>query len=274
LNKRALFYIVGLCFGSAPNLVIARDCGTGVPDGSPCTLPVVSVDGSGSSNSGGSPHPNPNEPGINPDPTFGGGGGGTTESPPDRESVCQYLRDIKPGNCPNPIPAPMGADFGVGSYAGGSGLPKLIFLKNSQKVMPDERQKLEVALFMHTSGAAAAWKPADENNRQLLVEVAQACEQMAAIPAFMGGIRNAAVDCQDALGSLTREAGGRSFASTFTQWLDLNRFDIGLGPLSLDTAVSALSPENSLSIKHEKAQSEGKCATWWHDSQANQCGVP
>lgn len=61
----------------------------------------------------------------------GGGGDGGGSGGPDPAVACTYLAQARPPSCPTAIKMPSGAEFGAGSYAGGSGLAKLIYLKNS-----------------------------------------------------------------------------------------------------------------------------------------------
>lgn len=62
--------------------------------------------------------------------------------------------------------------------------------------------------------------------------------------------------------------------SSVRDWMDLNKFDIGLGYLSLEGIIAAWAPENSLTAKFNRLQAETKCAQWWEGVMVNRCSVP
>ena len=194
--------------------------------------------------------------------TGSGGGGDNTVD------VCSSLGLQKPGGCTDPVAPPSGANYGQGTYAGGSALAKLIYLKDSGLMLPASSRIIDSALATHTLGIANRFVPYSTVNAQLMDSVKSACQYQTDYA--MAGAYGTS-KCADAFSRLTQEAGDPNFSSWFSNWLSTNHLDVGLGPLSLQSLANALAPENSLTAKQEAVTQHAKCADWWSISQTNGC---
>lgn len=205
-------------------------------------------------------------------------GGGAGPGAPSQAWACGYLSNNRPPSCPANIPYPSGtADYGADSYAGGSGLAKLIYLKNSGLLRESDRSWIELRLIDHTNDIVfGSFDEALVINRRLIIGVANGCIAIAEGDklSWPYQLTDGARKCQEALEILVREAGGETMVSAARDWMDLNKFDIGLGYLGLESVIAALSPDNSLTTKFNKLQAETKCAQWWEGVMVNRCSVP
>lgn len=203
-----------------------------------------------------------------------GGGGGT---PPATEKPCDHLRAEKPANCPNPIPFPHGYSYGFGQYAGGSGIPKLIWwIDHEDGVDQSARQIARNGLAYHTDAIANIFISLTQANQSLILAVQAACHQQHIIdsenPMIVAPVSWAEQRCLDVLERVQAESGDAGFRGYFYEWL--NREGIHLDDLGIpETVIDLLSPSNSLNTKYNMVSADAKCSKWWNDVQANQCSI-
>lgn len=201
------------------------------------------------------------------------GGGG----PPPESLPCAHLRQTKPASCPNPIAFPVGYNYGQGQYAGGSGLPKLLYwIHHQDGVGPAARQAARNGLAYHTSALANGFISLDRANESLLLAVHEACQLQTqyidGINVFNTGLTASEIKCVDLLERLQAEAGDPGFRSYFFDWL--NREGLALDDLGIpETLINTLSPSNSLQVKFNMVTADAQCSKWWTDVTANQCSL-
>ena len=108
-------------------------------------------------------------PGPGPGGSGGGSGGGWNNGetdPPNQcndsnnycqgYSPCDYLAVSKPDQCPNPIPKPIGYDYGRDSFPAGSAMAKLLYIvDHAEGVDATSREVIRNAMAWQTEQFAA-----------------------------------------------------------------------------------------------------------------------
>lgn len=204
----------------------------------------------------------------------GEGGNGEYVPPPEPTPCAQLLRE-KPENCPNPLPFPNGYTYGSGEYAGGSGIPRLLYwIDHTSNVDPAAREFARTALSLHTIDIAQGFVTQELADQRLILSVQTACQMQNLTdqqnPWIVQEVSPMERDCIEILERLQAEAGQAEFRTYFHWWLEregLHLDDLGIP----ESIVDLLSPSNSLRVRYTLINADAKCSRWWANAQTNQC---
>lgn len=201
----------------------------------------------------------------------GGGGGGVL-------NTCRNLRATKPAGCENEVSIPSSAEYGYGTlgtsqYAGGSGLPKLIYWKNNGPTATGISAQINRLLELHTQQLANGFVSRIAADKKLTDGLQAICLEQNRLSPYP---YSAGTDkCLTALNRLIQERDNSTWLSGFRQWINANSLNLSINTtrVSFDFSnlVSVLDPANSLAKKYEIVSKDTVCATWWQDARSAGC---
>ena len=175
-----------------------------------------------------------------------------------RIKACRPFEVGNPDGSAAPISPPSGANYGQGTYARGSGLAKLIYLKDSGLMLPESSRIIDSALAAHTRDIAKIFIPYNTINAQLLNAVKTACQYQAdhAMAGAYGTTK-----CAVAFERLTKEAADPNYSGGVSHWFKPH-VNLMPGPLSVRVLIGTPARENSLTAKFEAVTQHVKCAAY------------
>lgn len=185
-------------------------------------------------------------------------GGGGDDGGGGEESICPALRMDKPDGCDG-YQNLFGADWGRHLYPSGSGLGRLMSLLYPEGSVwlgpPDNLQQrpwnmIYDALWRHTEQLAIINNASGPANEALIDSVRAACDEQARLTSTTFDFSDGT--CYSALTRLIAEYDGSADRS--------RNFWLGL-PFP-DFVIDYAAPENSLRIKHNALNVQGRCNIW------------